>query len=45
MLVDGTIDAVGIIMLIVVSFLDLFMVLVIKDGIHRNKQLAQMKLQ
>ena len=43
MLAKADIDLVGIIILIVVSLLESFIVGVIKEGINRNKELAQME--
>lgn len=41
MLIEGKIDAVGITLLIIVSFIDVVMVGVVREGKHRNKQLIQ----
>jgi len=39
---NGNVDVVGIIILVVISFIDVVMISVVRDGIQRNKQLDKM---
>lgn len=45
MLVKGNIDVVGIVALILVSFITLVMIVVVKEGIDRNKQLELLQIK